>query len=311
MSIKILNKIKLVFVGDLKSINLEIIANSHMYLVQEKIKYILIGDIFKIKQYFNKIKVSNELIEIFNFTDILFIKKNAIFVFDAHSKQLEKSDLILNQINISNNLSKINSFDLVTMPINKSAIKKNFDFNGMTEYLKKINNQETLMLMKGEKFSIIPLTTHIKFKDILNNFSEVDFYNTLKKIIHLIKNKKFIYNEIIVLGVNPHAGENGTLGNEEIIMKKIINKIINDFKFKKIRGPISADSAFQSTNKNQLFISYYHDQALIPFKILNKKSLNHTIGLSFNRLSPAHGTAEDIIFKNLSDNTSYIQCMLN
>jgi 4-hydroxythreonine-4-phosphate dehydrogenase len=311
MSIKTLNKIKLVFVGDLKSINLEIIAKSHKYLVQEKIKYILIGDIFKIKEYFNKIKIINEVIEIFNFSDIQNIKKNAIFVFNIHSKNLEKSQLLLNQINISNNLAKLSLLELVTMPINKSAIKKDFDFNGMTEYLKKINNQETLMLMRGEKFSIIPLTTHIKFKDILNNFNEKYFYNKLRKITNLINNKIINYNEIIVLGVNPHAGENGTLGNEEIIMKKIINKIIKDFKFKKIRGPLSADSAFQSTNKNQLFISFYHDQALIPFKILNKKSINHTIGLSFNRLSPAHGTAEDIIFKNLSDNTSYIQCMLN
>jgi 4-hydroxythreonine-4-phosphate dehydrogenase len=311
MSIKTLNKIKLVFVGDLKSINLEIIAKSHKYLVQEKIKYILIGDIFKIKEYFNKIKIINEVIEIFNFSDIQNIKKNAIFVFNTHSKNLEKSQLLLNQINISNNLAKLSLLELVTMPINKSAIKKDFDFNGMTEYLKKINNQETLMLMRGEKFSIIPLTTHIKFKDILNNFNEKYFYNKLRKITNLINNKIINYNEIIVLGVNPHAGENGTLGNEEIIMKKIINKIIKDFKFKKIRGPLSADSAFQSTNKNQLFISFYHDQALIPFKILNKKSINHTIGLSFNRLSPAHGTAEDIIFKNLSDNTSYIQCMLN
>ena len=311
MSIKKLNKIKLVFVGDLKSINLEIISKSHMYLVKEQIKYILIGDIYKIKKYFNKIKNKNEVIEIFNFTDILNIKKNNIFVFNLHSKNLEKSKLILNQINISNNLARLNSFDLVTMPINKSAIKKNFVFNGMTEYLKKINNQDTLMLMKGEKFSIIPLTTHIKFKDILNDFNEKHFYSKLKKIINLINNKIIKYNEIVVLGINPHAGENGTLGEEEIIMKKIINKVIKNFKFKRIIGPLAADSAFQSTNKNQLFISYYHDQALIPFKILNKESLNHTVGLSFNRLSPAHGTAEDIIFKNMSDNTSFIQCMLN
>ena len=312
MFLKQLNKIKLVYVGDLNSINLEIIANSHSYLVKKKIKYILIGDITKIKKYFSVIKNDSiKLIEVFNFTDIFYIKRNAIFIFDLQSKQLEKSDLIINQVNISNNLSRINSLDLITMPINKSVIKKNYKFNGMTEYFKKINNRETLMLMKGENFSIIPLTTHIKFKNILNNFNKIDFYNKLKKIILLIKNKKIIYNEIIVLGVNPHAGENGTLGNEEIIMKKIIDKVIIAFDFKNIKGPLSADSAFQSTNKGQLFISFYHDQALIPFKILNKKSINHTIGLSFNRLSPAHGTAEDIIFKNLSDNTSYIQCMLN
>ena len=91
MSIKILNKIKLVFVGDLKSINLEIIAKSHKYLVQEKIKYLLIGDIFKIKEYFNKIKINNEVIEIFNLTDILNLKKNTIFVFNMiirHSRNI-------------------------------------------------------------------------------------------------------------------------------------------------------------------------------------------------------------------------------
>ena len=63
--------------------------------------------------------------------------------------------------------------------------------------------------------------------------------------------------------------------------------------------------------KNTLFISTYHDQALIPYKIINKKGFNFTLGLNYRRLSPAHGTAKDIKFKNKSDNTSYLACMLS
>ena len=66
----------------------------------------------------------------------------------------------------------------------------------------------------------------------------------------------------------------------------------------------------KTIKKNTLFISTYHDQALIPFKIINKKSLNMTIGLNYRRLSPAHGTAKNIKFKNIADNTSYITCLL-
>ena len=67
---------------------------------------------------------------------------------------------------------------------------------------------------------------------------------------------------------------------------------------------------FKKIKKNTLFISTYHDQALIPFKILNKKSVNITLGLNYRRLSPAHGTAKDIKNKNIADNTSYLKCLL-
>ena len=80
--------------------------------------------------------------------------------------------------------------------------------------------------------------------------------------------------------------------------------------FKKISGPYPADSAFNNLeNNNSLFISMYHDQALIPFKILNRKGINLTMGLEYRRLSPAHGTAKDIKFKNIADISSYLACM--
>ena len=301
---------KLVFIGDTNSINLEIIEKSHDELYLKNIKYILIGNLDETIKYFKRLKTNKRINEVFDLSQNNYKDKNSINLFNIGNKQFEKHLNIINQINISNNLAKLNNTDLVTMPINKSIIKKKYLFNGMTEHLGMINECKTYMLMKGEKFSIIPLTTHVKFKDILANIKIDKTYIFLKEIIKIIKNKKLKFNRIIILGINPHAGENGTLGNEELTINKSIKKIIKMTNIK-IVGPIAADSAFKNTNINDLFISYYHDQALIPFKIINKRAINYTIGLAYNRYSPSHGTAENIIYKNIADMNSYKKCMLS
>ena len=310
MYTKTLNN-KLIFVGDLKSVNLEIIAKSYKQLIKKNIKIILIGNIDETKEYFVKIKFKIKIIELFSIEDHLNFNNKNIFIFNVGSNSIDKPNMILNQIVISNNLSKHKSYDLITMPIDKSIIKKKNKFNGVTEFLSQVNYKKTFMLMRGENFSIIPLTTHIKFKNILNKFNAINLYKDLKDIIHIISKKRFTYNKIVFLGINPHAGEDGTLGNEEDIIRKVIIKINKETKYLKLIGPFSADSAFKNIDSKKLFISYYHDQALIPFKILNTQSINHTIGLSYNRFSPTHGTANDIIYKNKSNNSSFLKCMLS
>ena len=176
----------------------------------------------------------------------------------------------------------------------------------MTEYLGMINKKATIMLMHGEIFSVAPMTTHVQLKIVYKFINEKKISFFLKTLFNNINNKvyKFNFTDIKFLCFNPHCGEEGTLGKEEFLLKKIINK------YKKIKGPFAADSAFTNIKKNSLFLSTYHDQALIPFKILNKKSINITLGLNYLRLSPAHGTANDIKNKFLANNTSYLQCLL-
>ena len=309
MFIKKLYNYKLVFIGDTNSINLEIIEKAHNELISKKIKYILLGNLEEANSYFKKIKSKKKFFEILDFKQVIKMNKHKINFFDIGTAKGEKSLNIINQINISNNLCKFTKKDLVTMPINKSIIKKNYLFNGMTEYLGMINNSDTYMLMRGDQFSIIPLTTHVKFTDIFKNIKISKINNYLYQIIENLKIKKVNYNKIIILGINPHAGENGTLGDEELIINQIIKQIIKKEKIT-IIGPVAADSAFRNIDKKSLYISFYHDQALIPFKIINKIAVNFTIGLQYNRYSPAHGTAEDIIFKNKADITSYKRCML-
>ena len=116
------------------------------------------------------------------------------------------------------------------------------------------------------------------------------------------KNYKFNFSKINFLCYNPHCSENNTLGSED--------KVIKDASLasKKLEVHLQLIVLLENLKKT-LFLSMYHDQALIPFKILNKNGINITIGLNYRRLSPAHGTANNIKFKNTADINSYLACM--
>jgi len=290
--------------GDLDSINLELIYNSHNYL-KKKVEYILLGNIKDASKYLSRINSKIEINEIYSPLNFENYKKNTLNFFNIENIHKEKHQNLLNQLIIANHLSKSSKIDLVTLPINKSIFKKKIEFIGMTEYLAKINKRNTIMLMHGEKFSVIPLTTHINLKDVKKYLNKKYLNLNLTLINKQIQRRIYELNfkSIKFLCYNPHCSEENTIGNED---KKILEVIK---KFKNIYGPFSADSAFNNIQNNLLFISMYHDQALIPFKILNKKGINLTLGLNYRRLSPAHGTARDIKYKNISNPSSYIACM--
>ncbi len=298
-------KRKYIFLGDIDSINIEIIVKSFNKL-KDKISYVIIcNKLDFLKNNFfkkNRLKI-NEIYDPINFQNY---KKNNLNIFDISHISKKKYLNLINQIKVANSLAKITGYDLVTMPINKTVFKKKIQFTGMTEYLGKINDSSTIMLMHGDKFSIIPLTTHINLKKVYKSINSKNITFLLNVIFNNID--KSIYNlnfnHIKFLCHNPHCGEGGTLGKEDILLRKILKK------FKKIEALYPADSVFNKIEKKTLFLSTYHDQALIPFKILNKKSINLTLGLNYRRISPAHGTAKDIKNKFIADNTSYLTCLL-
>ena len=297
-------KKKFVFLGDLDSINIELIHNSHNYL-KNKVEYILLGNIKDASKYLSKINSKIEINEIYSPLNFENYKKNNLNFFNIENIYKEKYQTLLNQLSIANHLSNSTQIDLVTLPINKSVFKKKIEFTGMTEYLAKINRRDTIMLMYGEKFSVIPLTTHINLKDVRNYLNKKYLNLKLTLINKQIQRRIYELNfkSIKFLCYNPHCSEQNTIGNEDRKITEIIKK------FKNIYGPLSADSAFNKIQNNLLFISMYHDQVLIPFKILNKKGINLTLGLNYRRLSPAHGTAGDIKYKNIENLSSYIACM--
>ena len=302
--VKLKIKRKYVFIGDTDSINIELVLKSFNYL-KDKVEYIIICnkyDLNKNKLFIKKNIKINEIIDPINFSNY---KKKFLNIFHIENKSNKKYLNLLNQIKISNNLANSTKHDLITMPINKVIFKKHIRFIGMTEYLGNLNKKLTAMLMYGDKFSIIPITTHINPKNIHKNIKSKFLKSFLKNVFkYLNKRNDIKFNEINFLCYNPHCGEEGLLGPEDILINKVIKR------FNKIKGIFSADSAFTNVKEDTLFISTYHDQALIPFKIMNKKNINITLGLEYKRLSPAHGTAKDIKNKYIADRTSYIKCLL-
>ncbi len=303
MKIKTL-KHKYVFLGDLNSVNVEIICKSIKQLPPD-IKYILIGNIRELKKYLKKIKSDFLINEVLDPYDFSAFKYSFLNIFNIEDISSQKYKNLLNQLNFCNFISNKTENDLITMPINKSIFKKNINFIGVTEYLGKLNKIKTLMLMHGDIFSVIPYTTHINLKLVHRNMKSDKLENFLDLLIKYIKIKKYKLNfkHINILCYNPHCGENGTIGIEDNLITKVLKK------YNKISGPIPADSAFNYIKTSSLFLSIYHDQGLIPFKALNNIGINQTLGLSYRRLSPAHGTAVNKKYKNISDNSSFLACM--
>jgi 4-hydroxythreonine-4-phosphate dehydrogenase len=207
---------------------------------------------------------------------------------------------------------------LVTAPINKSSIKKNQDnFIGHTEYLEQNFEGDSLMMMVSNNMKIAFVTSHVPLSEVPNLLTKEKIVRNLMSMnTTLIQDFGIRKPKIAVIGLNPHAGEEGMLGKEEeeIIMPAIqeSNKEEGVLAF----GPYPADSFFTSTNLNRFdaILSMYHDQGLTPFKTLSfSEGVNYTSGLEIVRTSPVHGTAYDIAGKNIADEQSlreavYLSC---
>jgi len=202
---------------------------------------------------------------------------------------------------------------LVTAPINKENIQsETFKFPGHTEYLTDKFEGNSLMLMVNDNLKIGVSTNHIPLSKVANILTADAIFGKLK-----ILNKALIQDfcitspRIAVLGLNPHAGDNGLIGKEEedIIIPAIDNAKsigINTF------GPYPADGFFGSGNyqKFDAILAMYHDQGLIPFKALSfGEGTNFTAGLNIIRTSPDHGVAYEIAGQNKAEESSFRQAV--
>ncbi len=199
---------------------------------------------------------------------------------------------------------------LVTAPLNKYTMQSSaFSFTGHTPFLKEaFKADDVLMLMIADNMRVGLLTEHLAIMDVAKNINK----EQIIKKINLLKNsliKDFGVERprIAVLGLNPHAGDEGLVGREEkeIIRPAILESKKNDCV---VMGPYSADAFFARGNheKFDAILAMYHDQGLIPFKSLAiGEGTNFTAGLQVIRTSPDHGTAFDIAGKNQADESSF------
>lgn len=199
---------------------------------------------------------------------------------------------------------------LVTAPINKKAMQMaNFPYTGHTEFLTdKSGKSESLMMMVSDNMRVAVATNHIPLSDVAEKLTKDKLRKKLQIFQKSLKEDFGIEKPTIaVLGLNPHAGDGGTIGTEE---EEMIRPLIIEAKKKgaMIMGPFSADGFFGSSQIKKVdgIMAMYHDQGLVPFKALSfGNGTNFTAGLSIVRTSPDHGTAFDIAGKNMADVSSF------
>lgn len=212
---------------------------------------------------------------------------------------------------------KANAIDaLITLPINKDSIQsEQFAFAGHTDYLQHqfgSDEQRALMIMVCDKLRVALATTHTPLSDVASSLSAKLISS---KIVALNKSLIEDFNvdlpRIAVLGLNPHAGENGLLGNEE---QTYISPAVAEAQEKGIlcAGPFAADGFFGSGRYKEFdgILAMYHDQGLIPFKtIAMERGVNFTAGLPIVRTSPDHGTAYDLAGKGEASEESFREAL--
>lgn len=203
---------------------------------------------------------------------------------------------------------------LVTAPINKKTVQsERFQFPGHTEYLAQTFESENhLMLLVGENLKVATVTGHIPLSAVAENITKKSVLKALKALNKsLVEDFAIDGPKIAVLGLNPHAGDNGLIGLED---KESISSALEEAGRQGIKafGPYPADGFFGICMHRDFdaVLSMYHDQGLVPFKLLEfERGVNYTAGLPVVRTSPDHGTGYNIAGKGQASNKSFIEAL--
>jgi len=302
-----MKKIIAITAGDPNSINTEIIGKTWKILKKKYKKNIfIIGNYILIKKQLklNKIKISikkiNSLSELSS--------SNILKIMDVPLN----SNYVLNCIDLANSFAKKKIiYGFINCPINKKRVLKSQSL-GITEYLAKKNQVfgSEVMMIYNKNLSVVPITTHLKLKNVSKNLKKHIIENKIKVLNNFYLNKLKRKPRIAVLGLNPHNDELRKNSEEVNMIIPVLKKLKKINKY--ITGPFPADTVF--TNKKKLkydaIVGMYHDQVLAPFKaIYNFDAVNVTLGLKYFRVSPDHGVAEDIANLKKANPLSLLRCV--
>jgi len=203
---------------------------------------------------------------------------------------------------------------MVTCPINKLSMKKaGSEFHGHTEMIAaRTGTDRFVMMMSGQTLSVVLVTIHIPLSKVQGSITVDKIADTIRITGQDLKNRFGIKKpRIAVAALNPHAGEEGLFGNEESTLIAPAIELVKHEGFD-VSGPHPPDTVYvhAATGLYDVVVSMYHDQGLIPFKLLHfKDGVNTTLGLPIIRTSVDHGTAYDIAGKNIADPSSLIEAI--
>jgi len=291
--------------GDPAGIGPEITSKAIRFLkLREDITFVVYGKLDPFTDGNSVVKIHN-INEATSWKNIYWmeINSNNIEIGMPSKESGETAHKILSECAKDLNTNKLDA--VVTAPVSKDAIRHTHpDFIGHTEFFAASSNTENvIMSFWGPYFNLSLLSTHIAVSDISKYLSseplKPKFKLIYKEACKIIKNPK-----IAMLAVNPHAGENGAFGKDD----KLIASVVKDLEIDGIHidGPFPADTFFATkATSYDMIISAYHDQGLIPFKMISAdEGVNVTLGLPFIRTSVDHGTAYDIAGKGIASEKS-------
>lgn len=301
-----MNKIAIT-IGDFNGIGPEIVIKALNALELDSSKIILIGA----SELLNGLKNKYEIVEVPFSRSWLQYGKETKYAGEFSFKCLEKACELVNTGVVSS---------IVTAPVSKNAMNlAGYHYSGQTEVLQELlaqndKQQKAEMLFVCGDFRVLLLTRHLALKDVcISKDLLIEKISRIKQVLN--KNFNIVSPQIALCSLNPHAGENGVLGTEEIeeFLPAIAELRDNGIS---VSDPIPSDAIFFKAanaiyNKEKqpyhVYCACYHDQGLIPMKLLAQDSaVNMTVGLRVIRTSPAHGTAYDIAGKNVANPQSMI-----
>lgn len=303
--------------GDPSGINSEILIKALDKLPKRNIAYIIYGSKKALEKAKKLTGVDLNIKAIKSINDVV---KSGIYLinlydldveFGSPSKETGKASVIYLENAVKDVLEK-KADALITLPISKQWIMESgFPYAGHTDYLAQVSGaKEYAMVLMCKKLKVALITTHIPLKDVPSQITKEKIISKVRLINREFKEKFGISKpKIAILGLNPHASDNGNIGNEELnIILPAVKTLREDGV--DITDPLSPDTAFNRYKDFDIYVAMYHDQGLIPLKLLCfRKAVNITLGLPFIRTSPDHGTGYDIAGKNIADPSSTIEAV--
>jgi 4-hydroxythreonine-4-phosphate dehydrogenase len=289
-------------IGDLNGIGIEIALKCHekiskickpIYCINNKMLKLATKELeLKVPEDFETFKTKGE----FEIKAGTVSKKAGKYSYDS----------FMDAINLAN---KKEVDAICTLPINKEAWNKaGIKYKGHTEVLRDFFGKNAIMMLGCKKMFVGLFTEHIPLRKVAKKVNEEDLATFLIDFYKNVKN-----DNIGVLGLNPHASDNGVLGNEEVEIFKAIKKANKTLGKDIFKGPLVPDTAFSPLSRKnyKYFVAMYHDQGLAPLKALYfDQSINVSLNLPIIRTSVDHGTAFNIAYKNEKVNTkSYVNAI--
>ena len=303
--------------GDPSGINSEILLKALNKLPKRNITYVIYGSKKAIEKAKKLTSIDINIKEIKSKNDVVKSGKYLINLYDLDvefgnpSKETGKASVIYLENAVKDVLEK-KADALITLPISKQWIMESgFPYAGHTDYLAQVSGaKEYAMVLMCKKLKVALITTHIPLKDVPSQITKEKIISKIRLINEEFKEKFGISKpKIAILGLNPHGSDNGNIGNEELNIILPAVKTLREDGID-ITDPLSPDTAFNRYKDFDIYVAMYHDQGLIPLKLLCfRKAVNITLGLPFIRTSPDHGTGYDIAGKNIADPSSTIEAV--